>query len=75
MADSYNANPYAFWERGIHEITDGLLRQFFPEGTDIKAVTHKEINRAVKLLNNRPRKTRKYKTPNQIFKNEFIPLV
>ena len=74
-AKTYFANPYASWERGINENTNGLLRQFFPKATDFNAVTQEQINHAMALLNNRPRKTRQYKTPNQIFTNTFVPMI
>ncbi len=64
---TYFAHPYSSWERGINENTNGLLRQFFPKGTDFLKVTTTRINRVVESLNNRPRKTKKYKTPNQLF--------
>jgi len=54
---------------------NGLLRQFFPKGTDFVQVTAKEIKAAMENLNNRPRKTRKYFSPNEIFKGEFISLI
>ena len=66
-ADTYFAAPYASWERGANENTNGLLRQFFPKGTDFNHVTEIEIQEAVNLLNHRPRKTRGYQTPNEMF--------
>jgi IS30 family transposase len=69
------ATPYASWERGINENTNGLLRQFFPKRTNFKTVTPAQIDRAVSLLNNRPRKTRHYKTPNDLFATTFVPLI
>lgn len=74
-ARTYFATPYASWERGINENTNGLLRQFFPKRTNFKTVTPGEIDQALCLLNNRPRKTRHYKTPNQLFANTFVPLI
>ena len=74
-AKTYFANPYSSWERGINENTNGLVRQFFPKGTNFNEVNWREIKRALYLLNNRPRKTRKYQTPNQIFNQLFIPLI
>ncbi len=74
-AKTYFAAPYSSWQRGINENTNGLLRQFFPKGTSFKLLTAKDINIAVERLNNRPRKTRKYKTPNQMFKKIFNPLL
>jgi IS30 family transposase len=66
-AKTYFAVPYASWERGANENTNGLLRQFFPKGTDFNDVTEAEIQEAVTLLNHRPRKTRGYRTPHEIF--------
>jgi IS30 family transposase len=66
-ADFYFAHPYASWERGLNENTNGLLRQYFPKKTDFRQVSEIEINKAMEKLNNRPRKTLGYKTPNEIF--------
>jgi len=74
-AKTYFAHPYSSWERGINENTNGLLRQFFPKGTDFVQVTVNEIKAAMDNLNNRPRKTRKYLSPNEIFKGKFISLI
>ncbi len=69
-ADTYFAAPYASWERGINENTNGLLRQFFPKGTDFREITKLAIQAAVDLLNHRPRKTRGYSTPSMLFLDE-----
>ena len=74
-AKTYFAHPYASWERPINENTNGLLRQFFPKKTDFKKVTWRQVKAAVTNLNNRPRKTRNYLTPNQLFNDEFVPLI
>ena len=74
-AATYFAHPYASWERGINENTNGLLRQFFPKRTDFRKVSWQQVREAVDHLNNRPRKTRGYRTPNQIFNKPFVPLV
>ena len=74
-AKTYFCNPYSSWERGINANTNGLIRQFFLKGTNFNDVSNKEIKEALFLLNNRPRKTRKNKTPNEIFNNQFIPLL
>ena len=63
----YFAHPYASWERGLNENTNGLLRQYFPKGTDLSQLTDAELQRVEDLLNNRPRKTLGYRTPNEIF--------
>ncbi|NHB88474.1 IS30 family transposase [Photorhabdus tasmaniensis] len=62
------AHPYSHWERGINENINGLIRQYFPKGTDFNEVSDQEINFVVNRLNNRPRKTRGGKTPNELFK-------
>ena len=74
-AKTYFAHPYSSWERGINENTNGLLRQFFPKRTDFAKVSWKQLKNAVDNLNNRPRKTRGYQTPNQLFNNIFVPLI
>jgi IS30 family transposase len=51
------ANPYASWERGLNEHTNGLLRQFFPKKTDFTKVAPRELSHAVDLINQRPRKS------------------
>ena len=66
-AKFYFAHPYASWERGLNENTNGLIRQYFPKKRDFKTITQKEINRAMNKLNNRPRKCLGIKTPNQVF--------
>ena len=66
-ADYYFAHPYASWERGLNENTNGLLRQYFPKKTEIRQVSEDEINKAMSKLNNRPRKTHAYKILNEIF--------
>ena len=66
-ADFYFAHPYASWERGLNENTNGLIRQYFPKGSDFTTITQKEINQTMDKLNNRPRKCLGMKTPNQVF--------
>jgi len=66
-ADFYFAHPYASWERGLNENTNGLIRQYFPKGHDFTTITQKEIQRVMDKLNNRPRKCLGMKTPNQVF--------
>jgi len=74
-AKTYFAHPYASWERPINENTNGLIRQFFPKKTDFREVTWHQVNSAIENLNNRPRKTRDYLTPNQLFNNVFVPIL
>ena len=67
QADFYFAHPYASWERGTNENTNGLIRQYFPKSRDFTTITQQEINEVMKRLNNRPRKRLGYLTPNQVF--------
>jgi IS30 family transposase len=66
-ATFYFAHPYASWERGLNENTNGLVRQYFPKKSDFSKITNRQINKVVERLNNRPRKTLGYKTPNEVF--------
>ncbi len=62
----YFADPYSSWQRGTNENTNGLLRQFFPKGTDFNEISEEEIDKAAALLNNRPRKCLNYRTPHEV---------
>ena len=61
------ADPYSPWQRGTNENTNGLIRQYFPKGTNFHEVSLREIREAEKRLNNRPRKVLKYMTPLESF--------
>ena len=63
----YFADPYASWQRGTNENTNGLLRQYFPKGSDFRKITQTDVTRAVKKLNHRPRKCLHYRTPHEVF--------
>lgn len=63
----YFADPYAPWQRGTNENTNGLIRQYFPKGTDFGRIPRKEIKAVQDLLNGRPRKVLKWKTPFEAF--------
>lgn len=65
-ADFYFAHPYCSWERGSNENTNGLVRQYFPKGTEFDGITQRELHRVERKLNNRPRKCLDMKTPNQV---------
>lgn len=66
-ADIYFAHPYASWERGINENTNGLIRQYFPKGTDFNEIYDSKITFVMDRLNNRPRATRGDRSPNELF--------
>ena len=66
----YFAHPYSSWERGLNENTNGLVRQYFPKKHDFARITNAELQRVEDLLNNRPRKTLGYRTPNEVFFKE-----
>jgi IS30 family transposase len=66
-ADFYFARPHASWERGVNENTNGLVRQYFPKRHDFSTITQVEVERVVERLNDRPRKTLGYRTPNEVF--------
>ena len=58
--DFYFCTPYHSWERGLNENTNGLVRQYFPKGTDFAKLTAAEVQRVEDLLNERPRKALNY---------------
>ena len=68
-AKIYFAHPYASWERGLNENTNGLLRQYFPKSRDLTTVPEPEIDHAMNQLNHRPRKTLDFKTPYEVLFN------
>jgi transposase, IS30 family len=63
----YFAHPHSPWERGTNENTNDLIRQFFPKGIDFSKVSLKQINRAQRMLNDRPRKVLEFSTPHESF--------
>ena len=65
----YFAHPYASWERGLNENTNGLIRQYFPKHRDLTTVTKREIEKAMDKLNHRPRKSLGFLTPFEVFFN------
>lgn len=71
----YFAHPYASWERGLNENTNGLIRQYFPKKYDFRKITDQEVQRVEDRLNDRPRKTLGYLTPNEVsFKQLSVAL-
>lgn len=61
------AHPYSSWERGTNENTNGLVRRYFPKGTDFTQVSEEEVARVEYALNTRPRKRLGWKTPLAVF--------
>jgi IS30 family transposase len=63
---TYFCDPYRPWQKGGVENIIGLVRHYFPKGTDLTNVTKEQINQVEELLNNRPRKSLDFKTPNEL---------
>jgi IS30 family transposase len=63
----YFAHPQSPWERGTNENTNGLLRQFFPRGTDFNKINSRQIRKVEYLLNDRPRKVLDWAKPCEVF--------
>jgi IS30 family transposase len=68
----YFCHPHSPWERGTCENTNGLIRQYFPKGTDFKKIDLREIKAVQNELNERPRKTLDWKTPKEVFEREIL---
>ena len=64
---TYFADPYCSWQRGTNESTNGLIRRYFPKGTDFQLVSQGAVNAVVARLNSRPRKVLGYQTPSEVF--------
>jgi IS30 family transposase len=72
--DFYFAHPYAAWERGTNENTNGLLRQYFPRKQDFLNISTRAIQQAMHQLNFRPRKSLRFKTPFEVFYQTSVAL-
>ena len=68
---SYFADPYASWQRGTNENTNGLVRQYLPKSRPFHTVTDQELAMIMNRLNHRPRKRLNWKTPHQVFMQSF----
>lgn len=71
---SYFCDPYASWQKGAVENIIGLVREYFPKGTDLSKISDKEIQVVQDKLNNRPRKSLNYLTPNEVISKQFKKL-
>ena len=67
QADMFFAHPYSSWERGTNENTNGLIRQYFPKGSDFSSITDDQVLFVKERLNDRPRKCLDFQAPAVVF--------
>ena len=63
---TYFCDPYCAWQKGTNENTNGLLREFYPKGSDLSLVCENQLKEIQELMNNRPRKCINYKTAREV---------
>ena len=71
---SYFCKPYASYEKGTAENINGLIRRFFPKGTNFDTITEEEIVYVENWINNRPMKVLNYMTPEQVFQLHSVAI-
>jgi IS30 family transposase len=68
----YFCDPHSPWQRGTNENTNGLIRGFFPKGTDFNLVTKEKLNWVQNALNERPQQTLEFNTPKETFNSLLL---
>ena len=74
-AKYFFAHPFSSWERGLNENTNKLIRQYIPKKSTFENISHLDIINIIESLNQRPRKTLNFTTPNEYFFNQSVALV